>query len=242
MRFRKPSTNGEVVYAVGDIHGRLDLLDIMLRLIADAAGNEAGRARVIFLGDYIDRGPASSGVLGRLAGLKSDGARLCFLKGNHEASMLRFLDDASLGPQWCAFGGIETLASYGVAAPREAEDDAGWELARQELAARLPPAHLEFLQRLDLMTEVGDYVFVHAGVRPGQSLETQAEEDLLWIRDDFLNDRRRLPKIVVHGHTPQPAPVRDRRRIGLDTGAYMTGVLTAARIEAGDVTFMSARR
>lgn len=240
---RKRSSGGQVIYAVGDIHGRYDLLELMLELIAaDAAELSAGaRLLAVFLGDYVDRGPDSRNVLERLSCLES-AATLRFLKGNHEAVMLNFLEDSAVGPQWSQFGGSETLASYGVAVPASAADTQGWRQARDELAASLPDAHLAFLRGLDLSAEAGDYFFAHAGVRPGRRLDAQTEQDLLWIREDFLGDNRALPKIVVHGHTPAPQPVWDRRRrIGVDTGAYVTGALTAARIEDGSVKFLAAK-
>ncbi len=241
---RKRSTDGRVIYAVGDIHGRLDLLEIMLDRIAEDAAGQASPAGmdVVFLGDYVDRGPNSRGVVERLRSLESDQAKLHFLKGNHEATMLNFLADPGIGPQWCQHGGKETLASYGVEAPISAADEDAWAAASEELEQNLPDPHRAFIHGLDLYVEIGDYLFVHAGLRPGRALDAQTEEDMLWIRDDFLGDRRRFDKIVVHGHTPQRAPVWDKRRIGLDTGAYVTGVLTSARIAEDTVAFIEARR
>lgn len=236
------TTGGRIVYAVGDVHGRQDLLELLLaRIVQDArAAGAAGTAQLIFLGDYIDRGPDSRGVLDLLCALRVAGG-ICFLKGNHEAAMLGFLEDPLRGPLWCMHGGRETFASYGLRAPSPDAPAAEWEWAQQELSGRLPAAHREFLESLPLRIHVGDYAFVHAGLRPGRALNEQSDEDLLWIRDDFLQDTRKFSKIIVHGHTPSLEPVWDGRRIGVDTGAYLSGVLTAARIQDDEVRFLAVR-
>jgi serine/threonine protein phosphatase 1 len=236
------TSDGRTIYAVGDIHGRFDLLERMLDRIAEDWSDTPAEARssIVFLGDYIDRGPDSYRVIDRLSFVKADPA-VRFLMGNHEATMLRFLEDPLVGPRWCEFGGVETLLSYGVRLIPADDDEAGWQRCRDRLMERLPSRHLSFLQSLQLTFEAGDYLFVHAGVRPGRPLDAQSRDDLLWIRDDFLLSTRRLSKIVVHGHTPAPEPVWDQRRIGLDTGAYETGILTAARISGASVRFLVAK-
>jgi serine/threonine protein phosphatase 1 len=163
-----------------------------------------------------------------------------FLKGNHEAAMLQFLDDPTIGPRWAEFGGVETLVSYGVKPPRTRTSAEEWARASEELNRALPGDHRSFLNSLDVSVRIGDYVFVHAGVRPGVPLEQQTEQDMLWIREEFLNDRRGLGAVIVHGHTPTAAPHRDHRRIGVDTGAYLSGRLTAARFENDSVDFVTA--
>lgn len=232
---------GRRVYAVGDIHGRADLLDrLIAEISADAAqGGFEGRPIIVFLGDYIDRGFQSKEVIDGLLGEHLYGFETYFLKGNHEAAMIQFLSDPSIGPRWAEYGGIETLVSYGVRPPRSRTSMDDWGRAADELNAKLPAEHRAFLDNLDLSVRIGDYVFVHAGVRPGVALESQTEQDLLWIRDEFLNDRRELGAVIVHGHTPAQKPYRDGRRVGIDTGAYLSGRLTAARFEHDTVEFIT---
>jgi len=232
---------GRRVYAVGDVHGRADLL---IRLIQDlradiARGEYEGRPILIFLGDYIDRGFQSKEVIDVLLGDMLSPFETYFLKGNHEAAMLQFLGDPAIGSRWAEYGGAETLVSYGVRPARTRTSVDEWSKASAELHDALPPEHLSFLKNLDLCVRVGDYLFVHAGVRPGVPLDQQSEQDLLWIREEFLNDRKLLEAVVVHGHTPTTKPHLDGRRVGIDTGAYLSGVLTAARFEHDTVEFIS---
>lgn len=230
------STAGRLVYAIGDIHGHLDLLDRLLTAIeADVAGRAGGsRPMLIFLGDYVDRGPASAAVVDRLLRLQTDARfETRFLKGNHEEALLRFLSDAHYGPFWTRFGGYPTLVSYGMRDLAEDANDEDWPALRDRFAAALSPEHLTFYRQLEFIITVGDYAFVHAGVRPGKALHQQADEDLLWIRGDFLRAEGPFEKVIVHGHTPTEQPEITPHRIGLDTGAYKTGVLTAARLEDG---------
>jgi serine/threonine protein phosphatase 1 len=227
-----PTVGNRLVYAVGDVHGCIELLGPLVEAIRDdiCASAPAEPPQIVFLGDYIDRGPYSRPVLDALIRLVAvRDCRVCCLRGNHEEMLLTFLEDPSVGPSWLQFGGGETLISYGVRPPSIA-GDVDWAAVRDELVSALPPSHLEFLNGLPLSLEVGDYLFVHAGVRPGVPLARQSKDDLLWIRRDFLTSRRRLEKIIVHGHTPEPEVQRDQRRIGLDTGAYLTGRLSAIRL------------
>ena len=231
---------GRRVYAVGDVHGRADLLT---RLIAElnrdiARGGFEGRPILVFLGDYIDRGFQSREVLSILLSPALSSFETYFLKGNHESAMLQFLDDPAIGPRWGEFGGVETLVSYGVKPPRVRTSKEEWARCSEDLNKVLPPEHRQFLASLDLSVQIGDYVFVHAGMKPGVPLEQQSEYDLLWIREEFLEDRRLFGPVIVHGHTPSAAPYRDARRIGIDTGAYLSGKLTAARFEHDRVDFM----
>jgi serine/threonine protein phosphatase 1 len=227
------STDGRVIYAVGDVHGRLDLLDPLLEQIRDDALTAAlPKSVLIFVGDYIDRGGASKGVIDRVIALQHEGVfEVRALKGNHEEALLAFLDDASFGPTWCENGGTQTLVSYGVTAPSLRKDSAGWVKARDAFEQALPAEHLGFLASLELSVVYGGYVFVHAGLRPGVPLGAQQERDLLWIRQEFLSAQRPFEKIVVHGHTPTDEPFMGAHRIGIDTGAYATGLLTAVRLE-----------
>lgn len=240
---RPCAPDGAVIYAIGDIHGRLDLLDRLLsRIRRDAARSQAVapvKPVAVFLGDYIDRGPASRAVLERLAGDPLPGFETHFLLGNHEAELLGFLRTASRGPGWARHGGAETLEAYGVTAPR-GEDPVVWEAARAAFAAAFPAAHHQFLSGLGLYVTLGDYMFVHAGVRPGRPLAAQEKRDLIAIREPFLSAPNGLPYVVVHGHTPENRPVFTHDRLGLDTGAYVTGVLSAARLYKDAVHFIQA--
>lgn len=233
--------DGRRVYAIGDIHGRADLLVRLLEeLRRDAAQGEfEGRPILIFLGDYIDRGFQSRDVIDILLSEQLSPFETYFLKGNHEAAMLQFLADPSIGPRWAEFGGAETLVSYGVRPPRTRTAMEEWAIASDALNKAMPREHVNFLTNLDLSVRIGDYVFVHAGVRPGVPLDQQTEHDLLWIRDEFLSDSRALGAVIVHGHTPTTSPHKDSRRIGVDTGAYLSGRLTAARFEHDSVAFIS---
>jgi serine/threonine protein phosphatase 1 len=232
---------GRRVYAIGDIHGRADLLIRLLeQLRRDAQqGQFEGRPILIFLGDYVDRGFQSREVIEVLLSDAVSPFETYFLKGNHEAAMLQFLNDPSIGPRWAEYGGAETLVSYGIQPPRTRTSLDDWSRASDELKQVLPHNHLHFLSNLDISVRIGDYVFVHAGVRPGVPLDQQSEYDMLWIRDDFLSDRKPLGAVIVHGHTPASTPHRDSRRVGLDTGAYLSGRLTAARFEHDSVEFIA---
>lgn len=237
---------GELVYAVGDIHGCYGLLkDILARIAADAGLRARGRRPiVVFLGDYVDRGPHSARVMEALVWLqrRSD-LELHFLKGNHEQALLEFIDAPERGGPWLGFGGAETLIAYGVEAPATDAAPEAYRAARDELLERMPAAHLKLLQDLETLVVIGDYAFVHAGVRPGVPLEAQEENDLLWIRRGFVDQPGPFAKVIVHGHTwLGEKPQLSDHRLGLDTGAYATGVLTAARLEDGEVGILQAQR
>ena len=242
---RRPDpTGGELIYAVGDIHGRYDLLKGLLELIlADWQPRAAARRPLlIFCGDYVDRGPQSAEVIEAMVWLQRRGdVQACFLKGNHEQALMRFLDNPTDCAGWLRFGGVETLASYGVPAPPP-DDPAACFRARDQLLERMPSSHLRFMERLELMLVVGDYAFVHAGVQPGTGLKDQREEDLLWIRQEFLEDEGPFEKVIVHGHSwTDSQPQLHPHRIGIDTGAYATGVLSAVRLDGDDIGLIQAR-
>jgi serine/threonine protein phosphatase 1 len=226
------------IYAIGDIHGCLDLLDRMIDAIrADLAAHPVDDAVTVTLGDYVDRGPDSRGVVERLAGNPFPTGYVA-LKGNHEDMLVRFLHDPSIGDLWARNGGLETLHSYGIdVGPIMRGRRCGPTAALFEKA--LPPAHRAFLASLRLCLSLGRYFFCHAGVRPGVPLANQREEDLLWIRDEFLCHRGDFGKIVVHGHTPSPSPEVRPNRINVDTGAFITGRLTCAVLEADRPRFLS---
>lgn len=233
---------GRVAFAIGDIHGRADLLAAMLDMLereVAAARREGGEPLVVFLGDYVDRGPESARVIELLLERRPADCDRRYLLGNHEHAMLAFLDAPATNRAWLMYGGVETLASYGVEPPSPHSADVDLEIAATELRAKLPSAHFDFLTGLELYVEAGPYVFVHAGIDPARRLAKQRAVDLLWIRDRFLSSRRRFSHRVVHGHTPTPEPFADERRVGVDTGAYATGRLTAARIEGDGVDFLT---
>jgi len=196
---------------------------------------------LVFLGDYVDRGPDSKSVIDQLIALAASGRfEVRALKGNHEETLLAFLDDAGFGPAWEDFGGKQTLVSYGVASPGSRTQTAEWEKVRSAFGQALPHEHFAFLSNLELMAVYGDYAFVHAGIRPGVALNAQREQDLLWIRDEFLQAKGPFDKVIVHGHTPATEPFVGRFRIGIDTGAYATGVLTAVRLRDAEQTFLAS--
>jgi len=238
----KASSIGEgAVYAVGDIHGRIDLLNQLLEQIRQdiATRSLLVRPLLVFLGDYVDRGPASREVIDLIANLRTTYTIVC-LRGNHEDVLLRFLEDPSIGPDWVEHGGAQTLLSYGVTPPQRV-DPVPWEKVRDLFAEALPDSHLAFFQGLEHYAAIGDYVFAHAGVRPGVPLEQQTSQDLLWIRRPFLDVEKAIDRVVVHGHTPTEEPHLGRWRIGVDTGAYATGVLTAVRLLGSERSFLSTR-
>ena len=230
-----------LIYAVGDVHGMIDLLKALVRkILKDAAEFPDHRARLIFLGDFIDRGDHSKGVIDQLIAYgQLTSVDWTFLRGNHEDSLLRFLKEPAFGPQWIAYGGAQTFASYGVAIPSNRQDSEAWTEAALLMARAIGPAHLSFLEALETSFRFGSYFFVHAGVRPGVALDEQSDSDLLWIRGQFLHDKRSLPAIVVHGHSPDSEPYIDHRRIGVDTGAYATGRLTAVRLMGSGAELIS---
>jgi len=228
------------IFAVGDVHGRLDLLEKLLDLIAqDLHAKPPLEATIVFLGDYIDRGPDSAGVVSLLAQGELPAPAVA-LRGNHEAVLLQFLEDPEILREWRHWGGLETLASYGVDA-RVALRDRTFEPAREALWRALPREHLAFYLETRLSFESGDYFFCHAGVRPGLPLHRQDEHDLLWIRDDFNTFEGPHEKVIVHGHTPVEAPLDLPNRIAVDTGAYASGVLSCVALEDNDRRFLSAR-
>ena len=222
-----------MVWAVGDIHGRLDLLAPLTdAIVLDSAGGSHQQTVVIFLGDYIDRGPDSRGVLHHLTRLPQvHGIEWRFLKGNHEEAMMRFLKDPGFGSSWCDYGGDAALGSFGLKPPTMRHRLDEWVRLAADLNHKLTVEERSFLEDLQLCTEVGDYFFAHAGARPGRSLSKQSPEDLLWIRKSFLDSTHAFSKIVVHGHTPEKAVFSDHRRVGVDTKAYESGVLSALRLQ-----------
>ena len=244
LRDRPLTGFDEVIYAVGDIHGRSDLLDnLMTSIVADFTASKAEvgfplTGRIVFLGDYVDRGPDSRGVISTLISLDVPGLEIICLKGNHEAVMLSILDDPSIFSEWLRHGGVATLNSYGITADLNAEPDV-LEGIRQVFCENFPKEHRAFLEKLPTYHHRAPLFFVHAGVDPKKPLSLQDEDDFLWIREAFLNSGKPLEAVIVHGHTPQDEPSWDGRRIGLDTGAYFTDRLNSAKIQGNQVRFIS---
>ena len=232
-----------VAYAIGDVHGCLGPLRELEEFIReDAARSAATRRVVVYLGDYVDRGPDSLGVVEHLIGRPLAGFESVHLMGNHERMMLDFLLQPEAGQVWLANGGTQTLVSWGVELDLGAARDAGtMSLAAEQLNRRVTPAQRRFLEGLRLSHREGGALFVHAGIRPGVPLEAQEEEDLLWIRGAFLNAGDDHGVVVIHGHTPTEKPVLRANRIGIDTGACYGGALTAVGMDSTGVRVLRAR-
>jgi len=236
-------TEGRRIYAIGDIHGRLDLLTAMIaRIRADLAARPHRHPLVVFLGDYIDRGPEGRGVVEALIALKGDPLPTRFLLGNHDSYVRAYLDD----PRWYDrtyhwlhenMGGNATLASYGVPGANWDRPDA----TRAAFAAAFPPEHMAFIDACELMIPLGGYLFVHAGIRPGVPLEAQDPDDLIWIREPFLSWDGDFGAKVVHGHTIVPEVEHRSNRIAVDTGAVRTGVLSTVVLEGDRVELLTGK-
>lgn len=231
----------QTTYAIGDVHGRADLLDELIDKIRfDATDAAEGSVRTVFLGDYIDRGNQSRQVLERLAGLEASAEwEIVFLRGNHEVLLQDFLEDpVQAAPRWFRNGGLETLLSYEIGGALSPEDEAGLIDMRDRLADKMAPV-LPFLSRLQPCHRAGNMFFSHAGADPALPLDQQSERALLWGLPSFLETSRTDGAWVVHGHYITETPVLETGRIGVDTGAYYSGRLSAARITSGSVTFLT---
>jgi serine/threonine protein phosphatase 1 len=228
------------VYVIGDIHGRSDLLDsIIAQIHHDVQAHPVEPCLTVTLGDYVDRGADSRGVIDRLSRnpFPSD---YVALKGNHEDMYLTSLREPSTIGHWRRQGGLETLHSYGVPV-RAVMEGREFEQASRAFAAAVPNEHLAFLASLKTSLPLGRYFLCHAGVRPGVPLNAQREEDLLWIRNEFLSSGENFGKIVVHGHTPVEEPQVLRNRINIDTGAFLTGRLTCLVLEGRYYRFLTTK-
>jgi serine/threonine protein phosphatase 1 len=228
---------GKRIYAVGDIHGRADLLSgLFMRIDNDLKARPNTDALEVFLGDYVDRGPSSREVIDLLIERRRRRVAM-FLKGNHEEYVTRFLAEPNILSKWKDIGGLDTVLSYGVTPVRR--DDTQWQ---QEVAAAfaqaMPESHFKFFDSLLLSFTCGDFFFAHAGVRPGIPLSLQCQQDLLWIREDFLWHEEDFGKVIVHGHTPANEPEIWSNRINIDTGAYATGRLTCLVLERDEIRFL----
>lgn len=220
------------VYVVGDIHGRVDLLTRLHdRIRDDVATSTKSRNVIVYLGDYVDRGETSKTVIDLFLDEPLDGFERVFLKGNHEEMMLGFLDNAPVGAMWLFNGGDATVYSYGVRMESPSTVDHRYFEMQQALREKVPDRHLSFLRGLALYHIEGDYLFVHAGIQPGVPIESQSSENLLWIREEFITSRADHGHCVVHGHTIFQQPDIRPNRIGIDTGAYFTNVLSCLVLE-----------
>ncbi len=233
--------SGERVYAVGDVHGRLDLLEETDALIARDLETSPpdGVVHRIYLGDYVDRGPDTRGVVERLCRARRGADAPICLMGNHDWWFRDFIEGGAVSPAWLSSGGDATLASYGVADLPPFDDEEAWTRLRGRLRRWIPAQHRRFFNRLEHMARRGDYVFAHAGIRPGLPLDQQETRDLLFIREPFLSDTSDLGVVVVHGHTVVEEPVVRGHRIGIDTGAYWTGRLTTLVLEGDTQRFLT---
>lgn len=227
--------DGVRVYAIGDIHGRNDLLQALLAQIdADDAARGAADTQIIFLGDLVDRGPESAAVIETAMALKASGRKVRFLAGNHEEVFVKACRerDTKTLRFFLKIGGDATLQSYPIT--RSEYIDLDLEQLAERLETLVPEAHLAFLESFEDMVVIGDYAFVHAGIRPGVKLAEQKKSDLRWIREEFVGQRGDLEKVIIYGHTIYESVDERGSRIGIDTGAYDSGKLTAIGLEAGD--------
>ena len=221
------------VYAIGDIHGRLDLLlNLEQKIIADSQ-DFLGEKLIVILGDFIDRGPKSAHVLDHLIAPPPAGFERICLCGNHEEFMAQYLETPHLMRRWLDFGGFETLLSYGITPDPERGLDLSPKKLGFVLDANIPKSHREFLSHLPCSLELEEFYFTHAGIDPTRSLQEQEDEDLMWIRNRFLDYDGPLEKTIVHGHTPVEEVGVTQGRINVDTGAYISGILSAIRIAPG---------
>ena len=235
----------DLIYAIGDIHGRADLLATLLEKIRIdthhilATLSDNPKLYIVFLGDYIDRGHDSKAVLESLINLRFDRTEMIYLKGNHEAIAMECIDTGKINKKWLRFGGRETLASYGVDTDQDMGNSYEMDYLNSAMTRAFPSDHIDFLRSLKSYWIHDQYMFVHAGIDPAQHPESQTDAEYLWIRNRFLNSIRKLPYVIVHGHTPQEKPSWDGRRIGVDTGAYISNRLTAVRLHGEDVAFIT---
>lgn len=231
---------GRTVYAIGDIHGRADLLSRLMEVICADAGTRADCATLILLGDYIDRGEQSREVIDFcIEHVSAWPGEVVFLKGNHEDALLSFLDKPVDGDAWLGYGGLATLMSYGVGGVREHMSEGELIQAADELAIALPPEHLGFLKHLQTSHRVGDYFFCHAGIDPDTVPERQASHVLMWGTGKEELDLSHQDLTIVHGHYVHSEPVQHIKRIGIDTGAYFSGRLTAVKLQPSEISFIN---
>lgn len=230
--------DGTRVYAIGDIHGRPDLLaQVLDKIDAHSTAYPIHVPIEVFLGDYVDRGPQSRAVVDMIMRRVAENPNVIALMGNHEDVFVRAVKDIGTFSDWMQYGGRETLLSYGIAVPIRA-GPRDFERAMLLVNETIPRDHVEFLENLPLIYNSGDYTFVHAGLRPGVPLNKQRRQDMLWIRHEFLSYKDFFPVKVVHGHTLVRRPEILENRIGIDTGAFITGQLTCLVLEGFRVGFL----
>lgn len=226
---------------MGDIHGRLDLLNQMLaRIEEDAEKHKNKKKVVVFLGDYIDRGLDSCGVLDRLIkGLPSHLSPV-YIRGNHDDMFLQFMrGNIEVAPAWLSLGGAAALASYGINSLSGVGGKGKLETLFKDVKAKVAPSHIDFLKKTILSATYGHYYFVHAGIRPSVPLDKQNPQDQMTIRGDFLFSDEHFGRVIVHGHTIRPEPEIKRNRIGIDTGAFATGKLTCLILDETQRQFIT---
>lgn len=228
------------VYAIGDVHGCLGLLKQAEETIARDIDENGKSGLVVLLGDFIDRGPSSSQVIDHLIKPSRLGLKRLPICGNHDDFFLKFLEDPDQHREWLALGGEQTLMSYGIDIHHLGSRHKGRGANLQDLLTEAVPAsHREFLETLPVSLRIGQMIFVHAGIRPGISLEQQTDGDLMWIREPFLKLGPKLPRtFVIHGHTPHPEPDLGPSRVGIDTGAFYTGKLSILKIDGEQTRFL----
>lgn len=229
------------IYAIGDVHGYLDLLFKIHDLISDdLAQYPVKHHKIIHLGDYIDRGPNSKGCIQYLINLMASNENVSCLKGNHEEKLIRFLDDPiATAYSFLTYGGAECALSYGVQPPHQEVSDSEILAFRDTLLQSVPRSHIEFIGELLFSQTEGDYFFAHAGVRPGVSLDAQTHQDLMGIRKDFISYHGLFEKVIVHGHTPHHPIEIKQNRINADTMAYATQELTAVVLEGNQYRILA---
>jgi serine/threonine protein phosphatase 1 len=219
------------IYCIGDIHGCHDLLIKLINAIELDAQDYPDRVLLIYLGDFIDRGTSSKEVIDFIINYQNNRFESIFIRGNHEQTLLDFFNEDTMDKAWFSFGGMATLASYGVRINKIPTRHEDFLYLQQQLSNLLPVNHYQFLKETRLSYSIGSYFFVHAGINPHQALNDQYAEDLMWIRDEFINYKKPFEKIIVHGHTVTTKPEILPNRIGIDTGAYMSGILSCVVLE-----------
>ena len=229
-----------LVYAIGDVHGRLDLLaEMHARIAAEIMRLRPPDWRIVHLGDYVDRGPDSKGVLEFLVRQTAADGRVVSLAGNHDIGFLDFLARPDPDGLFALYGGVQTAASYGITLDRA--DLRGFPAGCRALRAAVPASHTDFLRALKFSVTLGDFFFCHAGIRPGVALEAQDPQDLIWIRGDFHRHQELHPKVVVHGHTPVAEPEICANRVNVDTGAFASGRLTALVVDRQEKRLLTVK-
>lgn len=229
-----------LIYAIGDVHGCLAELRALEDVIFKDAKKVSGQKWIVMLGDYVDRGSHSAQVIDHMLAPVPQGFERICLAGNHEQAMMRFLEAPKASDRWLGFGGVETLLSYGISTDVLHRHSHKSRHFKQALDSYIPQEHIDFLHELPICLKTPALFFTHAGVRPNVPLDEQKDRDLMWIRDEFLTAPEHGERIIVHGHTPVDMPVYEDGRVNVDTGAFGTGRLSAARIvPGGEISFLS---